>query len=551
MRYAPREALLRDLERAEVLARQIQPELTYPEDFVVFRVTGYRPELTEPAVIPGDVLLGDLPSLVEHLCAAANLRAEEQPDAVPADELANRWSVSRKTLARYRKHGLVARRVKGTDDRPRLVFLPETISAFEQAQSARIKKAAAFTRVEPDIEDRIVRRARVYRARFGCSLNQAAARLAKRFNRSHEAVRQMLRRYDERAEPELAIFSNAGPLQPRARELAYRAWRRAIEPGTISRRVGKPAPAVLRVINEKRAGALQRLLPMLSESIDLAQVSDAELNDSIGHPLAQAGLGIRVPQSLGELMSFTEEVTPPSAETETARGRAYIALRARAIRQIQQLPKHGARATDLDRVETDLRWASRLQTELIRSQLGVARRALESRVGHPLDSLPTSELSQLLSSMIAGTAAGVDRFQAFESGRLAAPVGLSVDRRIQSILSAPVSETEGRARPRFNPETSLGDWSVSLSPWQVITEPDPRVRQGAQALGDRARLHLTLRYGWAGAGAGGTEGGEPPLTLAELAERWHREVVHLARSERSSVRRALALVRSGDVHIND
>src|SRR5688572_15617995 len=73
LRYVPPKAARRQLEAAEGIAGDLDPAATYPEDWVVFRLTGYRPEIAEPALIAGERLIADLSPLVEHLCVAAEL----------------------------------------------------------------------------------------------------------------------------------------------------------------------------------------------------------------------------------------------------------------------------------------------------------------------------------------------------------------------------------------------------------------------------------------------------------------------------------------------
>ena len=51
LRFAPKHALLRDLARTESLVEDIDPEQDYPEDFIIFRVTGYRQDIASPAMI--------------------------------------------------------------------------------------------------------------------------------------------------------------------------------------------------------------------------------------------------------------------------------------------------------------------------------------------------------------------------------------------------------------------------------------------------------------------------------------------------------------------
>ena len=69
LRFAPPETLRRQLERAEQLAAEIDPSINYPEDWIVFRITGYRADMPAPATIVGEALLGDIGILVERLSA--------------------------------------------------------------------------------------------------------------------------------------------------------------------------------------------------------------------------------------------------------------------------------------------------------------------------------------------------------------------------------------------------------------------------------------------------------------------------------------------------
>jgi hypothetical protein len=71
LRFAGRETLRRHIERIEQLATLLDEDGVYPEDFVVFRVTGYRPEIGDPELIPGAALLGDLSALAERLSESA------------------------------------------------------------------------------------------------------------------------------------------------------------------------------------------------------------------------------------------------------------------------------------------------------------------------------------------------------------------------------------------------------------------------------------------------------------------------------------------------
>ena len=127
-----------------------------------------------------------------------------------------RWGVSRKTLERWRREGLIARRVTGENGKPRLVFAAGVVERFEKGRGG--KMGAGYTRIDERVEARMLRRAAVY-ARMGCSLNQAARRIAERYGRAHETVRQLLKRSEGRGGVE---FAERGPPSERERELIAR-----------------------------------------------------------------------------------------------------------------------------------------------------------------------------------------------------------------------------------------------------------------------------------------------------------------------------------------
>ena len=64
------------LDRLEALLQDIDPESTYPIDWLVFRVTGIRPEASSQAdVVEGRILLGELVPLVEEVDRKPHLAA--------------------------------------------------------------------------------------------------------------------------------------------------------------------------------------------------------------------------------------------------------------------------------------------------------------------------------------------------------------------------------------------------------------------------------------------------------------------------------------------
>lgn len=526
LRFAPAETLRRQLVRAEQLAAEVDPGVNYPEDWVVFRVTGYRPQMEAPAIVVGEALIGDVSALVERLSAAAGVKEAELEAGsyLSTRELCARWGVSAKTLERYRRMGLVARRVAAGGGVSRLAFLKDSVERFERAWKGRIDGAREFSRIGGALEARMVRRGEAY-VRLGCSVNQAAARIAGRYGRSKEAVRQVLMRGGvggsggAGSEGE-GVEEHRGPPSARERGLMARAWWWGIEPGRVAKRLSRSPASVHRVIVDERAARLRRLKLAAGEGVkDLERV--------LSRPECGMGLGAPGATDLLELVRSAREMPPPEAPAERARLAAYHGLVFRAAGAVAGLSRHGNAARVVDRIETDLRWAARIKAELVRSELALIVRTLESGLGRPLEEVRTAALSRLLLEAIGAAARAVDGFHAGKGGRLAAPVGLGVNR----VVAGVAREADGsRARARLGPGVRVVDWTRRVAAWQVSDgywwlEPPGSVRAGLGVLPSRARRVLELRYGWGG----------PPRTIEDVAGEVGLPEVRAAAMERRAL----------------
>lgn len=528
LRFGSRKTLLRQLERIEELAAQIEDDGVYPEDFVVFRVTGYRPESGQQRMLPGAALRGDLSALAERLSESAALT--EQDLGGPVETVASltaRWGVTRRTLERYRRLGLVARRVDLGSGRRALVFSRAGVEAFERMQGARLGRAARFSRIEDDELERLWSRAVRYRARTGWSLNRVAQRMSARSGRSADGLRRALRRMDRSRGQ--GVFPEPGPPTRRERDLAVRAAARGIEPALLARRLGRRKSAVIRAHHDARA----ELLRDLSLSTGRPGENDAVLRSEP----ARTGLGVDVPTDLAGLIARMRERVVPVAFEERARAAAYRVLVARAAAGIAAFPSASVSGAALDAVETDLRWASMLKAVLVRSQLTLGIETLEQRIGGPVDSLAPVRATSLCLGVIGVIAEAVDRFDPSRGGRLAAPVGLAVSRWCAGVSDVAVPPEAGRAARRAPSGVAVADWTRAVAPWQAWLLPDARVPAVMRLLGDADRTLLATRFGL---------GGAVPRTLESIAAETGKRALHLARAERRAVREALRLARSED-----
>lgn len=544
LRFAPQPALLRQVVASEALAAELQEKDQYPVDWLVFRITGHRPEAgrAESPVFTGSEVLSDLSAFVERLCESAEFGLGDLPEgSVDADSLAERWSVSRKTIDRSRRKGLIARRVRNERGRASLYFSPSAISSYERRSGAAIEKAGNFSRLSADDESRILRRAAQYRKVFGCTLNQAAVRLADKFDRSHQGIRELLERHDARERERAGgtpIFEERPDRSARTQIAAVRMSRAGCEPSEIASEIFGPRAdkrRATRLIRQTRARLLRRLhldgpvSPAFSrKDADEVLLAPACVRTDLG-----GGPGAADLESFVRVMG---EWSSPSAEIETARAVAHQYLRFRARRLLERLSETDPNPTRLDEIETRLRWAMLLRTELVRAELGVLRTTIERQLGRPMDRMPPHQLRPLLIVGLRTLGESVDRFAPFHGGRLAGAVSLRLGKALTREIENEASPYNiARRRPATRasmPDLSRMWPSVAWTAWLA---PLPGLRDAYGHLSGRDRLIIGRRAGF---------DGESPETITALADRLGTTRMHAARYERAAVREALRVHRA-------
>ncbi len=529
LRFASKPTLLRHLDRLDELAPQIDPEGIYPQDWIVFRITGYRPEITSPDLVPGEALRGDLSAIAEHISEHAHLtQADITEPYETIDSLAARWSVSRKTIERYRRLGLIARRLDLGSGRRSIIFMQSAVEWFETLNTQRLGKAARFDRLSDTQLARIERWATVYRRRLNDSRSQAAARIALRTGHSHEGIRKALLRIDATAPS--PIFTDPGPTTTRDQRLAYRATLRAIEPAAIARHLNRSPSATTRAINAARFALLKSYsLPIATDP----NTPDDQTNALESLP-ATTNLIAPTQTDLCTLIESTRTRQPTVVYEEQMRTCAYHCLLDRAGAKLARLDHASPLAPILDEIETDLRWAQMLKAQLVHAQLSLIVSTIEHQIQGPIDTLDPSRAAFLLLGSIRITANAIDRFDPSHKGRIAAPVGLAVTRFASQQPDIAAPQSAGKATRRIPPGYAIADWTAQITPWHRWLMPDRRIQPIVNQLDQRDRLILTRRFGF---------DSSPPITRAVLAELLETSPIHAARFERQAIRNALDVVR--------
>lgn len=426
-------SLVRAAERAAALIPDLDLNAEYPTEYLIFRVLGERTSLEGP-VLKGEETRALLCTLVERLTEHAGLDLDHTlvRASISQEELAARWNVSRKTLDRLRRQGLAAIRARHPKAHSVLRFPTQWVERFERTHPDRLRKAGQFERIGPKLEARIVRQAVRYQRVLGWSLNQAALRIAQRHGRSHEGIRQVLRRHVDAAGDSTTptIHADSPPLRAKERAVLARAWGFGIPMRTLSRRTRRSPAAIRRAVAMARyelVSEIARATPSPAPTPATFELPDAA--DVILAPACvREGLIWEWPSDLAELLALAQVRVVPHANEEKSRALAMRFLVHRAQALLGTVRAMHPSALDVDQVEADLLWASRLRGTLARPYLTLTVETLEERLGAPLATLPPKGAIDLMSRGLLAMVTAVDHFDPLGRGRLAAAVGLSVDR---------------------------------------------------------------------------------------------------------------------------
>lgn len=521
LRFAGKGTLVRHLERIEGLVPGIEIDGVYPAEFLVFRVTGYRPEELGKGgldvLVPGEAVLGDLSALAERLSEAAGLVVEdvgvEGEDHWTIDGLAERWGVSRKSIERYRRKGLIARRVDLGSGHRGVVFMHSAVGWFEERFAGKLGSAAGFSRMSDAMREKIVRDAKRYVRRLGWNRSRVCERIGQRIGRSSESVRRVLVKHDEdcKAGDGNAVFAMKRSADSEEQIGMLREVLKGKRSGTIGARVGRSAMSVSRSVNRARRGLIYDSGFGVSEIDFEEEFDDAVLEEDV----VRSGLTARGATDLAGLIAQLRDQHAAVVYEQTARARAVGVLTSRCHRLATTLHPSTPSGRMLDEIETAMRWMVLLRIELVATQLSLMLTTIEQRIGGPIDTLAPSRAAEILGEAIGVVYSVVERFDGHGNRRLAAPVGLAMARWCSRLGDVAVPVVEGRAGRRVVEGFVVEDWAEGIwdrawggSGWWLM----PAVLRGGLdglGVGAKDREILERRFGL---------GGQRPWGLEELGE---------------------------------
>jgi RNA polymerase primary sigma factor/RNA polymerase sigma factor len=380
VRFAPREQKVQQLNRAEVLLGEIDPRRTYTYAYLCYRITDFRPESFPNFTLRGEEAVHDLQRFVEDLSESAHLEATQAGEPVlTLDDFSKRFKVSMKTIARWRRRGLVGRRFL-FEGRKRVGFLQSSVERFVEQNQQLVERSSRFSQLTAEEREHIVQRARRLAHAGGCQ-SDVARRIARRTGRSVETIRSTLRQFD-RENPAMAIFpESGGQLSPEAKKKVFQLYRRGTTVDALTSRFQRTKTTIYRVINELRA---QRILELPLDYIphprfarkDADQVCLSSLPEGDG-PLRK----IRRPGGLPPYLASLYEIPLLTPEQEQHIFRKFNYLKYKASKLRDKLDPINPKAAPMDEIEQLYEQAVATKNEIVRANLRLVVSIAKRHVG--------------------------------------------------------------------------------------------------------------------------------------------------------------------------
>lgn len=370
IRYAPREKKIEQIDAAERLLRDLQPDRNYNYEYVCFRITGFRAEQAPIIRIHGSDLIHDLYCLIEDLSESANLKASEAGQPVhTVDELSRMFNVSSKTISRWRQQGLVSRKFVFEGGRKRVGFLHSSVDQFVKSNRAKVKRGERFSQLTQHDKEDIIERARRLAKAGGCPA-EVTRRIAKVMDRSVETIRYTIKQFDEQY-PDIAVFPDqTGPLNLEMKERIYADFVSGKSVDSICKRYCRKRTTVYRVINEVRANLIMELPLDFMDNPEFHRKSAYKKIVESPMPMPEkATRKTRAPAGLPRYLASLYENALLTREQEGYLFRKYNFLKCRASKLRQKLDPSSARSSDMDEIERLYDEAVKVKNKIVKSNL--------------------------------------------------------------------------------------------------------------------------------------------------------------------------------------
>jgi RNA polymerase sigma factor (sigma-70 family) len=385
MQFTPHDTRAAQVTAAEELLHSLDAAKVYPTDFIVYRITGYRPRAVSETLLTGLALQHDLGLLIERVSETLEIRTDSLAEPIlQIDDVTERFNVTSKTIQRWRRKGLPARRFIFPDGKRRVGFLISSVERFFANHQDQLALDTNFSIIDDVERAEIVTNARRLAVQCRCCEAEIARRIGRKLNRSPVTILHTLRKHDL-VHPESAVFPLAAPaISGDERSRIVRRFRRDVPVATIAGGLGRGRSAIYRVIMEERMAKLNRRKTRFiddplyhQDDADAAVEEIARQDDLTSTGRAEES---RVPRDLPPYLQALYRTPLLSAARERALFLKFNFHKCQFVTARRKLEPEHVRTRELGVLEDHLRKAVETKNAIVRANLrlvvSVARKHL-------------------------------------------------------------------------------------------------------------------------------------------------------------------------------
>jgi RNA polymerase sigma factor (sigma-70 family) len=379
LRFTPVRKRLEQLRAAEELFCEIDPEKTYPFEFIFYRITGFRPKSELPETyISGRYLQEDLRIFILELNKLAAQPADQQEEKIfTVPDLAGYLNVSTKTIRRWYRYGLIPRRYIYEDGIKRLGFPESRVGKFVKNHRELVEKAAEFGHIDNKRKDEIIKRAKEL-SKDSSSFNSIVTKISRDMKIAKETVRSAIIQYESDNPEDRVTSLRFTGLTAHQYAAVYKLYRNGEPVQKLMKKFNRSRSSIYRIINKGRARSL------LAKKIEYIHSKEFEDSDKVKQILSRPLIQIIGKQTLENLDSIKIPTAPRSeylrmAESSVSLTRncerelfkRYNCLKFLAAENKKQISLARVSGNLLTRTEAYLREAEHIKNILIKSNLGL------------------------------------------------------------------------------------------------------------------------------------------------------------------------------------
>ena len=504
VRFAPREKKLEQICRAEKLISELDRKRTYSYEYLCFRITQFRPEVSGLLTLSGTDAVHDIGHFIQDVSEAADLRIDEMAEPVRSvDELSEQLSVSTKTISRWRQQGLVSRKFIFEGGRRRVGFLQSSIDRFISKNRSKVKRGERFTQLSDAERDDILERGRRL-AQAGTSQSDVAREIAKALGRCVETIRYTIKHHDEKF-PETALFPDRqGILDEQAKQEISDLMLTGTPAETLAKKHQRSVSSIYRIVNEVRAGRVMELPLDFMDSPEF-HTRNAQGRILTPMPIESNARKVKPPTGLPHYLASLYEVPLLSREQEYHLFRKFNFLKYKAAKLRDQLDPTQATSTKMDEIEEYYDQAVRVKNQIVQSNLrlvvSIAKRHLN----------PDEDFFQLVSDGNMSLIRAAEKFDYTRGNKFSTYASWAIMKNFARTIPQ-----EFRHRDRFktvNEETFLATTDERADNLLLEAQQFLRKKQVGRILDrldEREQKIIIRRFG--------LDHSQEPLTLKEVGE---------------------------------